>query len=58
MKGGRGENVVKAVPIQEVFNLSTQIRARLKKEANGVDLLEELKQKEPRPSSFPSQVHS
>ena len=40
--------MVKAIPIQEVLNVSTQIRARLKKEANGADLLEELKQKEPK----------
>ena len=40
--------MVKAIPIQEVLNLSTQIRARLKKEAKGADLLEELKQKDPR----------
>jgi hypothetical protein len=40
--------VVKAIPIQKVVNLSTQIRTRLKKEANGEDLLEELKNKEPR----------
>jgi hypothetical protein len=43
-----GEDVVKAISIQEVVNLSTQIRARLNKEANGADPLEELKQKEPR----------
>jgi len=40
--------VVKAIPIQEVLNLSTQIKARLKKEANGPDLLDELKENEPR----------
>ncbi len=40
--------MVKAIPIQAVISLSTQIRDRLKKEANGADLLDELKQKEPR----------
>ncbi len=40
--------MVKAIPIQQVISLSTQIRERLKKEANGADLLDELKQKEPR----------
>ncbi len=40
--------MVKAIPIQQVLSLSTQIRDRLKKEAKGADLLEELKQKQPR----------
>ncbi len=40
--------MVKAIPIQQVISLSTQIRDRLKKEANGADLLDELKQREPR----------
>lgn len=40
--------MVKAIPIQQVISLSTQIRERLKKEANGPDLLDELKQNEPR----------
>ncbi len=40
--------MVKAIPIQAVLSLSIQIRDRLKKEANGADLLDELKQKEPR----------
>ncbi len=40
--------MVKAIPIQQVLSLSTQIRERLKKETNGADLLEELKQKDPR----------
>jgi hypothetical protein len=39
--------VVKAIPIQEVLNLSTQIRARLKKEIGAEDL-DDLKEKEPR----------
>jgi len=39
---------VKAVPIQEVLNLSTQIRSRLKKEAGGAEKLNELKETNPR----------
>jgi hypothetical protein len=39
---------VKTVPIQEVLNLSTQIRGRLKKEASGPEVLDELKKGNPR----------
>jgi hypothetical protein len=39
---------VRAVPIEEVLNLSTQIRGRLKKEAGGPDMLKELKETNPR----------
>jgi hypothetical protein len=38
----------KAVSIQEVLNLSTQIRGRLKKEARGPNVLDELKETNPR----------
>lgn len=40
--------MVKAIPIQEVLNLSIIIRQRLKKEANGQDQLEELNETNPR----------
>jgi hypothetical protein len=38
----------KAIPFQEVLNLSIIIRQRLKKEANGSDQLEELKATNPK----------
>lgn len=40
--------MAKAVPIQQVLNLSILIRQRLKKEANGPDQLDELKVQNPR----------
>jgi hypothetical protein len=38
----------KAIPFQEVLNLSIIIRQRLKKEANGSDQLEKLKATNPK----------
>jgi len=38
----------KAIPFQEVLNLSINIRQRLKKEANGFEQLEELKATNPK----------
>ena len=47
-KGRELTVAVKAIPFQEVLNLSIIIRQRLKKEARGSDQLEELKATNPK----------
>jgi hypothetical protein len=48
LKGGELMVGAKAIPFQEVLNLSINIRKRLKKEANGFEQLEELKTTNPK----------
>ncbi len=48
--------MVVAIPSKEVANLISQIKERAKKEANGPDLLDELKEKEPRLVQFMTDV--
>ena len=47
-KGGELTVAAKAIPFQEVLNLSIIIRQRLKQEAKGLDQLEELKTTNPK----------
>jgi len=48
--------VVIAIPVKEVANLILKIKERVKKEANGPDLMDELKEKEPRLVQFITDV--
>jgi len=48
--------MVIAIPVKEVANLILKIKERVKKEANGPDLMDELKEKEPRLVQFITDV--
>ena len=45
-----------AIPVKEVANLILKIKERAKREANGPDLMDELKEKEPRLVQFITDV--
>jgi hypothetical protein len=48
--------MVVAIPVKEVANLILKIKERAKQEANGPELLDELKVKEPRLVQFMTDV--
>ena len=48
--------MIKAIPVKDIANLILQIKERAKKEANGPDVMDELKETEPRLVQFITDV--